>query len=47
MTWGYSLNQQIQARNQEYQQHALAFFKESAQDIIANVKKEPMPPKPA
>jgi SAM-dependent methyltransferase len=34
-TWGYGMHQAIQARNQEYQQHALTFFKEAAQDIIA------------
>lgn len=38
-TWGYSLHQAIQPRNQEYQQHAIQFFKEAAQDIIATLTK--------
>lgn len=38
-TWGYSLHQQIQARNQEYQTHALTFFKEAAQDMLAMLVK--------
>lgn len=36
-TWGYSLHQAIQARNPEYQMHALTWFKEAAQDIIATI----------
>jgi len=43
-TWGYAMHPSLNARNQEYQQHALQFWKEAAQDIIANLKKEPMPP---
>lgn len=41
--WGYaySLHQSIAVRNQEYQQHALTFWKESAQDIIATITKRP------
>lgn len=38
-TWGYSLHQNIVPRNQEYQQHALQFFKEAAQDIICTLTK--------
>jgi SAM-dependent methyltransferase len=38
-TWGYSLHQGIVSRNPEYQQHALQFFKEAAQDIIATLTK--------
>jgi hypothetical protein len=38
-TWGYSLNPSIVPRNQEYQQHALQFWKEAAQDIIATLVK--------
>lgn len=38
-TWGYSLHQNIQTRNQEYQMHAISFWKEAAQDIIATMKK--------
>lgn len=39
VTWGYTLNQSLVNRNQEYQNHALANFKEAAQDIIAMLKK--------
>ena len=39
VTWGYSLHQAIAARNQEYQTHALGFFKEAAQDMIATLSK--------
>lgn len=39
-TWGYSLNQALLNRNQEYQMHALTFWKESAQDIIATIIKK-------
>lgn len=34
-TWGYSMHPHIQARNAEYQQHAMGFWKEAIQDIIA------------
>lgn len=37
--WGYSLHGAIQPRNQEYQQHAIQFFKEAAQDIICTLTK--------
>lgn len=33
-TWGYSMHPGILAKNAEYQQHALCFFKEAAQDMI-------------
>lgn len=39
-TWGYSLHQSLQSRNPEYQQNALQFWKEAAQDIIANLVKK-------
>jgi len=39
-TWGYSLHQGIISRNQEYQTHALTFWKEAAQDLIANLVKK-------
>jgi len=39
-TWGYSLHQALQLRNQEYQQNALTFWKEAAQDLVANLKKK-------
>lgn len=38
-TWGFSLHPHLLTRNQEYQQHALQFWKESAQDIIATLTK--------
>jgi hypothetical protein len=38
-TWGYGMHPTIAARNQEYQQHALTFFKEAAQDIVATLIK--------
>lgn len=44
-TWGYSLNQAIQTRSLEYQQHALAFWKEAAQDMVATLVKRPSEPK--
>lgn len=39
-TWGYALRQDLLTRNQEFQQYALANFKEAAQDIIATLTKE-------
>lgn len=39
VTWGYSLHQSLTSRNQEYQQHAIQFWKEAAQDIIATLTK--------
>lgn len=42
-SWGYSLHPSLQVRNQEYQNFALANFKESAQDIICTMTKAPMP----
>jgi hypothetical protein len=38
-TWGYSMNQALTTRNQEYQQHALQFFKEAAQDTVCTLTK--------
>lgn len=41
-TWGYSMHPNLHGRNQEYQTHALTFWKEAAQDMIATlVKREP------
>lgn len=40
-TWGYSLHPHLITRNVEYQQHALSFWKEAAQDIIATITKRP------
>jgi hypothetical protein len=39
-TWGYSLHPSLLSRNQEFQQDAIAFKKEAAQDIIANLTKK-------
>jgi Methyltransferase domain len=39
VVWGHSLHPLLQTRNQEYVQHALTFWKESAQDLIANLTK--------
>jgi hypothetical protein len=38
-TWGYSMRQDLHARNQDFQQAALQNYKEAAQDIIATLKK--------
>lgn len=39
-SWGYSLHPNIQPRNQEYQTHAITFWKEAAQDIMATILKK-------
>lgn len=38
-TWGFSVHPQIAARNQEFQQFALNFYAEAAQDIIVTLVK--------
>jgi SAM-dependent methyltransferase len=38
-SYGYGLHPGLQARNTEYQQHALTFWKEAAQDIVAQITK--------
>jgi SAM-dependent methyltransferase len=43
-TWGYSMRQDLAVRNQEYQQYALANYKEAAQDLIATIKKRQVAP---
>lgn len=35
VTWGNNLHPGLMSRNQEFQQHALTYFKEAAQDIVA------------
>jgi len=40
ITWGNNLHPMIQTRNQEYQMHALTFFKEAAQDTVSTWKKK-------
>lgn len=39
VVWGHSLHPMLQNRNQEYVQHALTFWKDAAQDLIANLTK--------
>ena len=39
-TCGYSLHPSLISRNQEYQQHAITFWKEAAQDMIATIIKK-------
>jgi hypothetical protein len=39
-TLGYGLHPQIVARNQEYQQNAVTFWKEAAQDLCATLIKK-------
>lgn len=39
-TWGYSLHPSILSRNMEFQQDAIQFKKEAAQDIIATLVKK-------
>jgi hypothetical protein len=39
-TWGYNLRQDIMTRNQEYQQNAMANYKEAIQDIVATLEKK-------
>ena len=38
-SWGYNMHPAIVPRNPEYQQNALAFYKEAAQDIVATLVK--------
>ena len=38
-TWGYAMRADLSVRNPEYQQYALANFKEAAQDMIATITK--------
>lgn len=39
-TWGYNLHPTLVIRNQEYQQFAISFYKEAAQDIIVTLTKK-------
>jgi len=38
-TCGYSMHPHLFTRNQDYQQHAISFWKEAAQDIVATLTK--------
>lgn len=42
-TWGYSMHPALHARNQEYNLHAMTWFKEACQDTIATLTKLPKP----
>lgn len=42
VVWGHTLHPSLQSRNQEYVTHALTFFKDAAQDLIANFTKMAM-----
>jgi SAM-dependent methyltransferase len=39
VTWGYGLEPGVAARNQEYQQHAMTYFKEAISDMFATLVK--------
>ena len=39
-TWYYSLNPLLASRNAEYQQNAIQFYKEAAQDMVATLVKK-------
>jgi len=39
VTWAYNLHQSLINRNQDFQANAMQFYKEAAQDTIANFKK--------
>lgn len=39
VTWGFSLHPQVAPRNQEFQQFALTFYTEAAQDVMATLIK--------
>jgi hypothetical protein len=41
--WGHSLNPSIASRNQEYQQHAIQHWVNTADDVISTWTKSPMP----
>lgn len=38
-TWGYGINPALHTRNQEFQQHAMTWFKEAVTDIHATLTK--------
>lgn len=38
-SWGFSIHPQIQVRNQEFQQFAINFYIEAAQDVIVTLAK--------
>lgn len=40
VNWGYGMHPEIQARNAEYQQNAMKFWKEACTDIIATMVKK-------
>lgn len=40
-TWGWSMHPTLSGRTPEYQQHALTYWKEAGQDLIATLVKRP------
>ncbi len=38
-TWGPTVHPEVATRNQEYQQHAITFFKEACQDMVCTLVK--------
>lgn len=40
VTWGYNMHPEIQARNSEYQQNSMKWWKEACSDIIAQITKK-------
>jgi len=40
-TWGYTMRQDLGVRNTEYQQFAMANYKEACQDLIAQLTRKP------
>lgn len=40
ITWGHTLHPLLQSRNTEYQQNALTFYKDAAQDLVINLNKK-------
>ena len=40
VTWGYNMHPELQARNSEYQQNAMKWWKESCSDLIAYLSKK-------
>jgi SAM-dependent methyltransferase len=39
-TWGYGMHPSLVPRNQEYQQHALTFWKEACQELVVSLTKK-------
>lgn len=39
-TWSYTLHPALSSRNQEYQAHAISFWKEAASDLVATLTRK-------